>query len=179
MTQLTREQAHTALTSAGWSGDLLDTMTAIGAQESTLKVDQVGGPNRNGTYDYGWLQINSAKGYDKNRLLSDPVYNAQCALAIYKTQGLNAWVAYTSGDYKKYLPPSKGGPQLSQGHGAWFLIHDLQMFLNAALNLQGADRLSGTGYWGPTTQKYWEQYQALHAIEKGVCGPAYWKQTGL
>lgn len=179
MTQLTRAQAHDALAKAGWASTQFDLMTAIGAQESTLKVDQVGGPNPNGTYDYGWLQINSAKGYDKARLLSDPVYNAKCAFEIFTKQGYKAWVAFTSGDYKKYLPPSKGGPALSQGHGAWFLIHDLQMFLNTALGKTGADALSGTGYWGATTQKYWLEYQAAHPVEKGICGEAYWKQTAL
>jgi len=62
------------LKQAGWPNNLIPTMVAIGGAESRWRIDAVGGPNGDGTYDYGWLQINSIHGYDKARLLSDPVY---------------------------------------------------------------------------------------------------------
>ena len=49
-----------------------------------------------------WPQFNSA-------LLTDPVYNAKAALAIYKQVGWKPWTSYTSGRYLKYYtPPSNG-----------------------------------------------------------------------
>lgn len=90
---------------AGGSADVQQTMAAIALAESSGRVNAVGGPNSNGTFDYGLWQINSVHGYNKTRLLSDPGYNAQCAVAIYNSQGLGAWSTYTSGAYKAHLQP--------------------------------------------------------------------------
>ena len=184
MTQLTRAQTHAALIAGGWATAQLDVMTAVCAAESTLRVEVVGGPNTDGTFDYGLCQINSVHctsgpKWSKDRLLSDPAYNAECAHALYVgAGGYTPWAAFTSGRYKKYLPPSLGGPVLSSGGGAWFLIHDLQMALNKALGLTGTDALTGTGTWGAKTEMLWQRYQAAHPIEKDVCGPIYWKLLG-
>ena len=49
-----------------------------------------------------WPQFNPA-------LLTDPVYNAKAALAIYNQAGWKPWASYTSGRYLKYYtPPSNG-----------------------------------------------------------------------
>lgn len=90
------------LKEAGWPAKAIPIMTAIGGAESGWKVDAVGGPNDNGTYDYGWLQINSVHGFDRERLLSDPVYTARAGLKIYRSQGLEAWSTYNSGAWKSY-----------------------------------------------------------------------------
>lgn len=47
--------------------------------------------NTNGTVDRGIFQINSSHGYDPQRLLTDPLYNARAAVSIFKSQGLQAW----------------------------------------------------------------------------------------
>ena len=89
---------------AGGSPHLANLMAAIALAESGGQVGQKGGPNNNGTYDYGLWQINSSHSqFDQNRLLSDPLYNAQAAVSVYKSQGLTAWSTYNSGAYKTFL----------------------------------------------------------------------------
>lgn len=53
----------------------------------------------------GLFQIlwSAHKNFDYNRLLTDGQYNTNAAFAIYKSQGLTAWVVYTTGAYKKFL----------------------------------------------------------------------------
>lgn len=101
MTTLTVAQAADALRKAGWTETLIPIMVGIGKAESGLRVEATSKPNRNGTIDHGWLQINSVHSqYDVARLISDPVYTAAAGLAIYKSQGLKAWSTYNSGAYK-------------------------------------------------------------------------------
>lgn len=101
---------------AGGSRNLAPIMAAIAMAESGGRVDAVGGPNSNGTYDYGLWQINSVHSqFDKARLISDPQYNAQAAVAIEKSQGLGAWSTYNSGAYKGFLgSASSGDPTFSR-----------------------------------------------------------------
>lgn len=61
---------------------------------------------------YGLWQINvrAHSTYDASQL-GDPLYNAQAALAIRKTElGWGHWSAYTSGRYRQYMP--RGGPSV-------------------------------------------------------------------
>lgn len=44
--------------------------------------------------DYGLFQINSQHGYDADRLVSDPAYNAAAAREIFDRQGAQAWSTY-------------------------------------------------------------------------------------
>lgn len=94
-------------TQGGGARNLAPIMAAIGMAESGGRIDAVNGPNDDGSYDYGWLQINSSHGYDRAKLLSDPVYTARAGVAIERAQGLSAWTTYTSGAYKTFL--SSGG----------------------------------------------------------------------
>lgn len=104
----TTTQSSFSLTSlwiqAGGSAALAPVMAAIALAESGGRVSAIGGPNNNGTYDYGLWQINSShSSYNKADLTSDPLYNARAAVAIEKSQGLTAWSTYTSGAYEKYV----------------------------------------------------------------------------
>lgn len=56
--------------------------------------------NTNGTIDRGLWQINSVHG---NLSTFDPLANAQAAVKIKKSQGLNAWVTYSTGAYRQFL----------------------------------------------------------------------------
>jgi len=88
---------------AGGKPGLANLMAAIAMAESGGKVDAEGS-NANGTTDNGLWQINSSHTqYDIARLRSDPLYNAQAAVAIEKSEGLKAWTTYTSGAYKAFL----------------------------------------------------------------------------
>lgn len=91
----------------GGAPNLAPIMAAIGMAESGGRIDAIGGPNDDGTYDYGWLQINSSHGYDKARLLSDPVYTARAGVAIERSQGLGAWTTYRTGAFRRYLGTGK------------------------------------------------------------------------
>jgi Lysozyme like domain/NlpC/P60 family len=88
---------------AGGSPALSKLMAAIAMAESGGVVNRTSPQNTNGTYDYGLWQINSSHNYDKNRLLTDPLYNAQAAVAIEKSQGLTAWTTYNKGLYVPFL----------------------------------------------------------------------------
>ncbi len=176
MTTLTRKQAHAALHAGGWLTQVqLETMTAIAAAESSLRVDVTGARNSNGTEDYGLLQINSmyvtgSPHWDRARLLSDPAYNAACAYALFKGQGYGAWAAYTGGHHLKYMPPTYGGPVMAHGCPAWFLVVDMQTALNAA---GASPQLTADGAWGPRTQTAVDAHHAAHPIEPHVVGPVY------
>lgn len=175
---LTRSEAISALDNAGWPFYLSDIMVAIGAQESSLHIDAQGPTNANGTIDYGWLQVNSQyvtgpPKYDIIRLLADPVYNARCAYAIFKSQGLAAWVAYTSGDYKKYLPPHMNGPLIAQGSKTWFLVADLQDELNKDVVVTPSPLLVVDGSFGPKTLAALKRWQIANPLAAdGVARPA-------
>jgi len=88
---------------AGGNPALANTMAAIAMAESSGVVDATNS-NTNGTIDRGLWQINSVHSqFDAQRLLTDPLYNAQAAVAVEKSQGLGAWTTYTSGAYSAYL----------------------------------------------------------------------------
>ncbi len=69
-------------------------MVAIHGQETSGNVWVKGGPNKNGTYDYGAFQINSN---DPNgpQNWKDYFENAKLARSIYLRQGYKAWYGYT------------------------------------------------------------------------------------
>lgn len=97
---------------AGGSPKLANLMAAIALAESSGQTNATT-QDANGTTDYGLWQINSSHGYDAARLVSDPLYNAQAAVAIEKSQGLGAWTTYNTGAYKKFL--GQRGPKISYG----------------------------------------------------------------
>lgn len=88
---------------AGGNPGLANTMAAIAMAESSGQVNATNS-NTNGTIDRGLWQINSVHSqFNAQRLLTDPLYNAQAAVAVEKSQGLGAWTTYTSGAYAQYL----------------------------------------------------------------------------
>jgi hypothetical protein len=88
---------------AGGDPKLANIMAAIAMAESSGRVGATNS-NSNGSTDRGLWQINSVHSeFDANRLLTDPLYNAQAAVAIEKSSGLGAWVTYTTGAYKRFL----------------------------------------------------------------------------
>ena len=92
------------LQQAGFTGDDLNIATAIAGAESGYDTEAKGGPNRNGTYDWGLMQINDLhKPSDDVKTKAAP--NAAVAFALYKGAGnkFTAWSAYNNGKYKDYL----------------------------------------------------------------------------
>ena len=84
-------------------------MAAIALAESGGNSDA-----RNPSGATGLWQILGAVYPRDAQVLTDPAVNAREAIAKYKTQGLGAWVTYTSGAYKKFLrgavPPNTNVP---------------------------------------------------------------------
>ena len=96
---------------AGGPANVANVMAAIAMAESSGRVNAKSSRNSNGTYDFGLWQINSSHTqFNQNRLLSDPLYNAQAAVAVYKSQGLGAWSTYNSGAYKAFLSQGSTAP---------------------------------------------------------------------
>ena len=70
---------------------------AIMQAESGARPYAIGGPNYNGTYDYGCWQINNTE-----RAL-DPLVGAKIALYKYNHSGWYPWTVYKTGAYLRYF----------------------------------------------------------------------------
>lgn len=105
MTKLNPSQVAAAAHVGGFTGeDQIVMATAIALAESGGKTDAKGGPNSNGTYDYGLFQINDVhKPTDAEK--TDPLANARRAYKIWVQAGhsFKPWSTYNSGSYKKHL----------------------------------------------------------------------------
>jgi hypothetical protein len=88
---------------AGGPQNVANIMAAIAMAESGGRMDAID-HDSNGSTDYGLWQINSVHGYDPTQLLNNALYNAKAAVAVFKSQGLGAWVTYNTGAYLAYLP---------------------------------------------------------------------------
>lgn len=143
-------QLQQILRQAGWPDETVSTnagpmslivaMAAIGMAESSGNSSA---RNLRGEYSLGLWQINMdpklGRSYDRDRLLSDPVYNASVALQIYRQQGMRAWGAYTDGRWRqsKYLADS----QAAYGGGT-----SSPVYTDGTFALDGAD--TGEGFSG-------------------------------
>lgn len=89
---------------AGWSGGDLVTAVAIAYAESGWDDTARGGPNSNGTYDYGLWQINDIHKPTQTEK-TNSVANGQRAYRIYKEAGnsFKPWATYNDGTYKRHL----------------------------------------------------------------------------
>lgn len=84
----------------------VNTALAVMRAESSCRPDAFNGANRNGSNDAGLFQVNSI--HVRSGLISDherfdPTANVKAAYAIYEGSGWKAWVAYSTGAYKKWL----------------------------------------------------------------------------
>jgi len=70
---------------------------AIMRAESGARQNAIGGPNYNGTYDYGCWQINNTE-----RAL-DPLTGTKIALYKYNHSGWYPWTVYKTGAYLRYF----------------------------------------------------------------------------
>ena len=77
----------------------VEVMLAIMMAESSCNPNTLN-TNSDGSNDLGLFQINSIH---KKPNRENPELNVQYAYQIYKSQGLNAWVAYTNGNYLKFM----------------------------------------------------------------------------
>jgi cell wall-associated NlpC family hydrolase len=106
MTTLTYAQVAVVAKRAGFPEADLVTMVAVCSAESGRRVEALNSSSASGLWQILWKVHRQ---YDQRKLLSDPDYNARAAYDIFKSQGLRAWVAYSSGAYKKYLSAARQG----------------------------------------------------------------------
>ena len=126
MARLSTQQIAAGLRQAGFSEDIIPTMTAVTMAESGGNA-RAHNPNREtGDNSYGLLQVNMIDGMgperrqqfgiDTDDQLFDPLTNFKAAKQVYDQQGIGAWGAYTNGSYKQYLgSDTSGGAQLPAG----------------------------------------------------------------
>jgi hypothetical protein len=105
MAKLNIAQVAAAAHIGGWTGErqIVDA-TAIALAESGGVTDAKGGPNSNGTFDWGLFQINDVHKPTAAQK-TDPVANAQRAYKIWVEAGhsFKPWATYNSGSYKKKI----------------------------------------------------------------------------
>ena len=112
MTTYTYSQLEGLWEQAGGPAALAPIMAAIAEAESGGNSQAYNASGASGL----WQILGAVNPSDQGNLFN-PQVNAKEALLKYKTQGLGAWVTYTSGAYKQYLqgnvPPASlvgGGP---------------------------------------------------------------------
>lgn len=97
---------------AGFPDSELATAVAVALAESGGRVDAIGGPNFDGSFDYGVWQINESAHRDKfnhSSLGAEgqwwSVANAQMAVMVWREAGgrWTPWSAYNSGAYRLFL----------------------------------------------------------------------------
>uniref|UniRef100_A0A224Y0X9 lysozyme n=1 Tax=Panstrongylus lignarius TaxID=156445 RepID=A0A224Y0X9_9HEMI len=106
------------LEAAGIPKDQLADWVCLSKAESSLNTTAIGGPNRNGSYDFGIFQINdyiwcdidkAGKGCNvqcSDLILEDSIDpSVECAKIIYNIQGFNAWYGWIKKCRGKVLPP--------------------------------------------------------------------------
>lgn len=93
-----------AMVKAGWPAETIAIGIGVAMAESGGDPTIRGGPNSNGTYDYGLFQINSIHNPTAQDW-TDPVVNARMALKVYRDAG-NKWVPWTTyknRSHQKYM----------------------------------------------------------------------------
>jgi len=118
-----------------WPAEEQDTAQAVCMAESGGRVDASNcATARECSLGLWQINVQAHPQYDRGRLLSDPGYNAQAALDIWRGSGWQAWGAYTAGSYRRYLtgaaPVGTGAPSdPSGGLGAVLLAAVLAVVL--------------------------------------------------
>lgn len=133
---------------AGGDPRLANTMAAVAMAESSGQTGAVH-KNNDGSIDRGLWQINSVHSqFDAQRLVSDPLYNAQAAVSIEKSQGLTAWTTYSSGAYRQFLG---SGSKFTPNYGG----------ANGGITRPGGDSPSG-----PTPSDELQKYLSLRDMPR-------------
>jgi len=109
VTVYTYSQLRKLAQNAGFPVSASGVAAAVAMAESSGNSNAIN-HNSDGSTDYGLWQINSVHarqfGTPGSRWL-DPVYNAQMAHTLWKSQGFHPWVTYNSGAYKQYNSSAK------------------------------------------------------------------------
>jgi hypothetical protein len=114
-----------AARAAGFTGEDLIRMTAVGMAESSGNPGAINNNPATGDLSYGAWQVNMIGGMGPERrrqfglanndALLDLPTNARVAKSIFNSQGINAWGAYTDGRYKQYMGQARAAAALPAG----------------------------------------------------------------
>jgi hypothetical protein len=118
-----------AARAAGFTGEDLIKMTAVGMAESSGNPGAINNNPATGDLSYGAWQVNMIGGMGPQRrrqfglanndALLDLPTNARVAKSIFDSQGINAWGAYTDGRYKQYMGQARAvAPSVMSSGGA-------------------------------------------------------------
>jgi len=112
--RLSEREAATLIRDAGFPSDVVGKMLCTIKYESSF-YERASNRNSNGSTDYGLFQVNSIHYGDagcpsSSAGLYDAAKNTKCALAIYKSQGINAWYGYKKhkSECDRYPAPDVG-----------------------------------------------------------------------
>lgn len=119
---------------AGWTGlRRLVEMVATAGGESLYFTEAVGGPNADGTYDLGYLQLNEihAKALgmtaaEFRAMAFDPVRATAFGRKLYVNAGYSfrPWYAFTNGSYEKFLEKAiNGACNMEKERLGYALVH--------------------------------------------------------
>lgn len=105
----------------GASNSVLQTAVAIAKAESGLNPAAKGGPNSNGTYDWGLMQINDVHKPTQAQK-TEPLANARMAFDIYTRAGksFKPWSTYGNGAYKANMEFARQSVTALQSAGPKF-----------------------------------------------------------
>lgn len=158
--------AARAAQARGFTGQDLIVAVAVAGAESGWVADIIGGPNDNGTYDYGLWQINTIH----EELLAggdwkDPGYNAYMAYEIWSdAAGWTPWVTWQTGAYEAYLDRAAAAVAAAGGGGCGGpplgdpgVLRDRAEAISAAINAGELDPFYGD------TDDYWRMCGRLAA----------------
>jgi hypothetical protein len=146
MANLSASQIAGYASQAGFRGNALTIAVAVALAESGGNTQAI---NQSDKTDYGLWQINIAAHpqYSPQRLLSDPLYNAQAAYQISSSgSNWNPWTTFTNGAYKNFLNVassvggSGGTPNPPVPVGRWqpaYLQQMVQWIANPGIKMYG------------------------------------------
>lgn len=106
--RLTDEEIAGWAKGAGFPQNEIATAVAVALAESGGRIDAIGGPNFDGSFDYGVWQINEKAHPEKFAAAEGQwwsVFNAQMAFKVWQERGgrWTPWSVYNSGAYRLYL----------------------------------------------------------------------------
>ena len=114
-----------AARAAGFTGEDLIRMTAVGMAESSGNPGAIRNRPDTGDLSYGAWQVNMLGsmgpqrrrqfGLANNDALLDLNTNARVAKSIFDSQGITAWGAYTDGRYRQYMGQARAAAALPAG----------------------------------------------------------------
>lgn len=122
MAALTLAQLEAFDLKAGWPAALVPTAAAVEQAESGGNPGAVGPQSNGDRGSWGLFQVQTGQhpalvGKYGQQLLSDPLAESQAGLAVYRSQGWDAWSTYSGGEYQKFLSAAQAAAG-AKGSGA-------------------------------------------------------------